>query len=159
MCGILGTINYRISREVFQGELNRLQHRGPDGYGIWENREGNVKLGHRRLAIIDTCARSNQPMIFDDRYVIVFNGEIYNYIEIRKELQQQGVQFVTESDTEVLLKLMILKGHKALSTLNGMWSFVIYDDVEKTFLMSRDRLGKKPLYYTSDHGQFAFASE
>ncbi len=159
MCGIFGTVNYLISREQFQQQLDTIKHRGPDGFGIWENKTGNVKLGHRRLAIIDTDSRSNQPMIFDNRYAIVFNGEIYNYIELKKELLQKGVQFVTESDTEVLFHLMLLEGPAALSKLNGMWSFVLYDEQEQRFFMSRDRIGKKPLYYIHDGEQFAFASE
>lgn len=159
MCGIFGTVNYRISREDFQHQLDKIKHRGPDGYGIWENRNGNVKLGHRRLAIIDTDSRSNQPMLFGNRYAIVFNGEIYNYIEIKKELQQKGIQFVTESDTEVLLHLLLQEGPHALNKLNGMWSLVLYDEQEQTFLISRDRIGKKPLYYIRDGEQFAFASE
>ncbi len=159
MCGIFGTINYRISKESFQQQLDLLKHRGPDGFGIWENKEGNVKLGHRRLAIIDTDSRSNQPMLFDDRYAIVYNGEIYNYIELKKELQLKGVQFVTESDTEILFRLLLLEGPSALSKLNGMWSFVLYDEVEQTLFMSRDRIGKKPFYYIKQGEQFAFASE
>lgn len=159
MCGIFGTVNYRMSREQFQQQLDTIKHRGPDGFGIWENKDGNVKLGHRRLAIIDTDIRSNQPMIFQNRYAIVFNGEIYNYIELKKELLQKGVQFVTESDTEVLFHLMILEGPSALSKLNGMWSFVLYDEQEQRFFMSRDRIGKKPLYYIHEGEQFAFASE
>jgi asparagine synthase (glutamine-hydrolysing) len=159
MCGIFGTVNYRISREQFQHQLDKIKHRGPDGYGVWENKSGNVKLGHRRLAIIDTDTRSNQPMLFNDRYSLVFNGEIYNYIEIKKELEQKGIRFSTASDTEVLLRLMIEEGPSALNKLNGMWSFVLYDEVEQSFLISRDRIGKKPLYYIHDGEQFAFASE
>ncbi len=159
MCGIFGTVNYRISSKDFQLQLDKIKHRGPDGFGVWENNDGSVKLGHRRLAIIDTDSRSNQPMTFDNRYHIVFNGEIYNYIELREELQKKGVQFVTASDTEVLLKLMILDGPAALSRLNGMWAFVIYDALEQSLFMSRDRLGKKPLYYIYKGEQFAFASE
>ncbi|QNA44988.1 asparagine synthase (glutamine-hydrolyzing) [Lacibacter sediminis] len=159
MCGIFGTVNYSISREEFQQRLDTIKHRGPDGFGIWENRTGNVKLGHRRLAIIDTDSRSNQPMIFNERYAIVFNGEIYNYIELKKELLQKGVQFVTESDTEVLFHLMLLEGPAALSKLNGMWSLVMFDEQEQSFFMSRDRIGKKPLYYIHEGEQFAFASE
>ena len=159
MCGIFGTVNYRISREDFQVQLDKIKHRGPDGFGIWENKSGSVKLGHRRLAIIDTDSRSNQPMLFGNRYAIVFNGEIYNYIEIKKELQQKGISFVTESDTEVLLHLLLQEGPHALNKLNGMWSFVLYDEQEQSFLMSRDRIGKKPLYYIHEGEQFAFASE
>ena len=98
-------------------------------------------------------------MLFGNRYAIVFNGEIYNYIEIKKELQQKGIHFVTESDTEVLFQLLLLEGPQALNKLNGMWSFVLYDEAEQSFLMSRDRIGKKPLYYIQEGGQFAFASE
>ncbi|HLO38449.1 MAG TPA: asparagine synthase (glutamine-hydrolyzing), partial [Lacibacter sp.] len=159
MCGIFGTVNYRISREQFQHQLDKIKHRGPDGYGVWENKNGNVKLGHRRLAIIDTDPRSNQPMLFNDRYSLVFNGEIYNYIEIKKELEQKGIRFSTASDTEVLLRLMIEEGPAALNKLNGMWSFVLYDEAEQSFLISRDRIGKKPLYYIHEGEQFAFASE
>ncbi|MEQ1797228.1 MAG: asparagine synthase (glutamine-hydrolyzing) [Lacibacter sp.] len=159
MCGIFGTVNYRMSRESFQHQLHKIRHRGPDGFGIWENKETNVKLGHRRLAIIDTDTRSNQPMLFDNRYVIVFNGEIYNYIELKKELQQKGVQFITESDTEVLFRLLNLEGPSALTKLNGMWSLVLYDEQEQSFFISRDRIGKKPLYYIHEGEQFAFASE
>ena len=159
MCGIFGTVNYRISRETFQHQLDKIKHRGPDGFGIWENKNNNVKLGHRRLAIIDTDSRANQPMLFGNRYAITFNGEIYNYIEIKKELQQKGVKFVTESDTEVLLQLIILEGPAALNKLNGMWSLVIYDETEQSLFISRDRIGKKPLYYIHDGDQFAFASE
>lgn len=159
MCGIYGAINTRTAKEVFVRELNKLQHRGPDGYGVWQSADERILLGHRRLAIIDTDARSNQPMLMDGRYVIVFNGEIYNYIEIRNELQKEGVQFKTSSDTEVLLRLMIHKGPQGLSLLNGMWAFVLYDEVEQTFFVSRDRIGKKPLYYIQQGDQFAFSSE
>lgn len=159
MCGIFGTVNYRISKDVFQQQLNKLSHRGPDGFGIWENKDQSVKLGHRRLAIIDTDSRSNQPMLFADRYAIVFNGEIYNYVELKKELEKKGIVFQTASDTEVLFRLLIQEGPAALNKLNGMWSFVLYDEVEKTLFMSRDRIGKKPLYYLQQNDQFAFSSE
>jgi asparagine synthase (glutamine-hydrolysing) len=159
MCGIYGTINYNVEPEFFRMQLDKLEHRGPDGAGIYISNNKLVNLGHRRLAIIDTDARANQPMHVDNRYWIVFNGEIYNYIEIRKELENAGITFNTNSDTEVLLKLIILKGPSALSSLNGMWSFVIYDEVEKTFLLSRDRIGKKPLYYIWENEKFAFSSE
>lgn len=159
MCGIAGTIHYRLSKESFTQELDKIKHRGPDGYGVWNSEDGEVWMGHRRLAIIDTDSRSNQPMIFDNRYVIVFNGEIYNYLELRKEMEQAGTVFTTTSDTEVLLKLMIQKGPVALERLNGMWAFALYDRVEKTMFFSRDRIGKKPLYIIHEHDRFAFASE
>lgn len=159
MCGILGTYHYNISKEAFAHQLHKMQHRGPDGFGTWQSEDGNLQLGHRRLAIIDTDSRSNQPMVFNNRYVIVFNGEIYNYVELRSELQKEGVDFVTQSDTEVLLKLLALKGPEALPLLNGMWAFAFYDVEEKTLILSRDRVGEKPLYYLEQNNQFAFASE
>ena len=159
MCGIYGTVNIRIEKPDFLNELNKIQHRGPDGYGVWQSADALTTLGHRRLAIIDTDARSNQPMIFNERYVMVFNGEIYNYIEIREELVKSGIHFHTTSDTEVLLQLMITKGPEGLSSLNGMWSFALYDEYEKKLFLSRDRIGKKPLYYLHDGERFAFSSE
>lgn len=159
MCGILGTYNFNISKETFTNQLHKMQHRGPDGFGTWQSEEGDLQLGHRRLAIIDTDSRSNQPMIFNNRYVIVFNGEIYNYVELRTELQKEGIEFITQSDTEVLLKLLALKGPEALLLLNGMWAFALYDIQEKTLMLSRDRIGEKPLYYIDQNNQFAFASE
>lgn len=159
MCGIFGTIKYNISEDTFRNRLDLLKHRGPDGFGIWNSEDSSTRIGHRRLAIIDTTINAKQPMIAYDRYVLSYNGEIYNYIEIRNELINQGIEFTTSSDSEVLLKLLILKGPKALSALNGMWSFVLYDKLEQTLLISRDRLGEKPLYYIDDGNKFAFASE
>ena len=159
MCGIYGMSGYKIHERVFIHELNRMKHRGPDDLGIWKSEGDDVFLGHRRLAIVDTNPRSNQPMILNERYVIVYNGEIYNYLELRRELQQQGISFLTESDTEVLLKLIVYKGPQSLSKLNGMWAFALYDIEEKSLLLSRDRLGKKPLYFSRASGRFAFASE
>lgn len=159
MCGISGTVGFKLSSDIFTSELHKMEHRGPDGYGIWNSPDNNVWLGHRRLAIIDADARSNQPMLFGDRYVIVYNGEIYNYKELRIELEQEGVVFTTESDTEVLLHLIIRKGPNALQRLNGMWAFALYDTYEQSLLISRDRLGEKPLYIVCQNNRFAFASE
>lgn len=159
MCGILGTVGFKLREEEFARELHKMQHRGPDGYGIWNSPEGNVWMGHRRLAILDTDTRANQPMFYGDRYVIVYNGEIYNYLELRKELEQEGVLFTTTSDTEVLFHMMIRKGPSALNRLNGMWAFAMYDRVEQSLLLSRDRLGKKPMYIVQKDNRFALASE
>lgn len=159
MCGIFGTIGFHYPEQEFQKRLNLLAHRGPDGAGTWFSEDLRVQLGHRRLAIIDTDSRSNQPMLLGDRYVIVYNGEIYNYLELRKELEQEGVRFQTGSDTEVLLHLLALKGPSVLNRLNGMWAFVLYDQKEQSCFISRDRLGKKPLYYVEEDERFAFASE
>ncbi|MBC7511407.1 MAG: asparagine synthase (glutamine-hydrolyzing), partial [Ferruginibacter sp.] len=158
MCGILGKIP-GDNIEVFKASLNLLQHRGPDGYGVWQGNENEILLGHRRLSIIDLSENGKQPMVWNDRYVITFNGEIYNYIEIKKELEQKGLFFKTQSDTEVLLALFALEGSNGLQRLNGMWAFAIYDLQEKTLFLSRDRMGKKPLFYIQKGAMFAFASE
>jgi asparagine synthase (glutamine-hydrolysing) len=159
MCGISGIIGYGLTEEDFTRELHKMEHRGPDGFGVWSQADGSVRLGHRRLAIIDTDDRANQPMLFEGRYVLVFNGEIYNYIELRSQLEQEGVVFSTRSDTEVLLHMMIRKGPSALTILNGMWAFALYDISERTLFLSRDRLGKKPLYLILGQNRIAFASE
>ena len=147
MCGILGSIGFNVKSKVFKQTLDTISHRGPDGYGIYEDEDGQVKLGHRRLAIIDTDARSNQPMTLAERYVIVYNGEIYNYKEVRNYLLSKGCSFKTESDTEVLMQLLILEGADSLNKCNGMWAFAMYDRVTRSLLIGRDRLGKKPFYF------------
>jgi asparagine synthase (glutamine-hydrolysing) len=159
MCGILGSIGFNVILDSFKQSLDLIAHRGPDGYGVFTDDDALVNLGHRRLAIIDTDSRSNQPMTFVDRYTIVYNGEIYNYREIRNYLISKGCNFVTESDTEVLLKLLITEGPGSLNKCNGMWSFALYDKVTRTLLLGRDRLGKKPLYFYQAGGKFAFCSE
>lgn len=135
-----------------------LIHRGPDGSGVWF--DNGVALAHRRLAIID-LAGSPQPMVsHDDSAVIVFNGEIYNFRELRRELQTLGVQFKTAGDTEVLLAAWQYWGADCLRHLNGMFAFAIYDKRRRQLFLARDRLGVKPLYYTQlSDGAFAFASE
>lgn len=166
MCGILGIINRKTEREEAYKCLDRLIHRGPDGGGIWQEDEGGrgqVTLGHRRLSIIDLTDAGTQPMVGPyDRYVIVFNGEIYNFIEIRDELIRKGYSFRSDSDTEVLLMAYIEWGAGCLDRLNGMWAFAVWDREKRELFMSRDRYGVKPLFYTwidSAHTQFAFASE
>ena len=158
MCGILGHIP-SCELQYFKASLDTLQHRGPDGYGIWNDDRNRVSLGHRRLSIIDLSDNGKQPMEWGNRYVITFNGEIYNYIELRKELEQKGIQFRSQSDTEVLLALYATEGSKCLSKLNGMWAFAIYDKQENTLFLSRDRMGEKPLFYLQTGSLFAFASE
>jgi asparagine synthase (glutamine-hydrolysing) len=136
--------------------LNSMMHRGPDAEGVFG--EGRVLLGHRRLSIIDTSAAANQPMGYKD-YVIVFNGEIYNYLEIRQELQQRGHHFTTQSDTEVLLHAYEEWGEDCLVKLCGMWAFGILDKQKQRLFLSRDRFGIKPLYYSDGFEKFVFASE
>lgn len=138
----------------------RLAHRGPDGEGIWFSLDERCALGHRRLAIIDTDARSNQPMLTpDERYAIVFNGEIYNFLEIRADLEAKGHRFRTESDTEVVLAAWREWGSEMQLRFNGMWAIVIYDNVNRTLFLCRDRFAEKPLFYLEQGGLFAFASE
>lgn len=138
--------------------LAKLKHRGPDNqnYKVYTN----VALGHARLSIIDLSANANQPFSDEsNRYHLVFNGEIYNYKLLRNQLQKEGVVFRTESDTEVLLQLLIKKGEKALQDLNGFFAFIFYDSHQKEILAARDRMGIKPLLYYVDKDKIIFASE
>lgn len=135
-----------------------LERRGPDFQDIYSDQF--VGLGHRRLSIIDTSAAANQPM-WDEtkRYCIIFNGEIFNFQELKKELETKGISFSTHSDTEVLLQLYILEKEKCLANLNGFFAFCVYDNQEQTFFIARDRYGIKPLLYQFDEDKFLFASE
>lgn len=159
MCGIFGAVNIKISEEKALYCLNQLQHRGPDGYGLWQ-KEG-VTLGHRRLAILDLSENGKQPMSYaNERYWLVFNGEIYNFIEIRKELMEKGYSFQSESDSEVILAAFIEWKEECQDKFNGMWAFAVWDQEEKKLFMSRDRFGVKPLYYAEmPDGGLVFASE
>lgn len=135
-----------------------LEKRGPDFQDVYT--DPWIGLGHRRLSIIDTSAIANQPMWDDSqRYCIIFNGEIFNYQHIKAELANQGISFITQSDTEVLLKLYILEKEKCLQKLNGFFAFCIYDKVEQSLFIARDRFGIKPLLYVFDEDKFLFASE
>jgi asparagine synthase (glutamine-hydrolysing) len=157
MCGIFGFVG-DIARETALTCTNMLAHRGPDGCGIWEG--DGVTLGHRRLSILDLSEAGAQPMSFaDGRYHITYNGEIYNFIEIRNELSDKGHRFVSDSDTEVLLAAFFEWGEKCLLKLNGMWSFAIWDGHERSLFICRDRFGKKPLFYSMLPSGLAFASE
>lgn len=135
-----------------------LIHRGPDGEGIHLDQE--VGLAHRRLSIIDLSERGHQPFFSPDkRYAITYNGEIFNYKELKKELEGEGVKFISESDTEVLLHLYIKLGEDCLDKLNGMFAFAVWDSVERTLFVARDRVGVKPLYYANVNQALYFASE
>lgn len=136
-----------------------LAHRGPDGEGMWSNTEGNVHLGHRRLSVIDLSKNAAQPMSFPDRYQVVHNGEIYNYVEIRSFLQNKGYHFTTQSDTEVILAAYDYWKEKCLQQFDGMFAFAIWDEKEQKLFAARDRFGEKPFYYYEDAGNFIFASE
>ncbi|MES2131538.1 MAG: asparagine synthase (glutamine-hydrolyzing) [Bacteroidota bacterium] len=164
MCGIAGIVKFNQS-SVDGGDVKRMTdaivHRGPDGEGQWTNSNGNVGLGHRRLSIIDLSENGKQPMHYaDNRYSITFNGEIYNYIELKKVLLSKGYQFRSESDTEVLMALYDHKKEKCLDELDGMFAFAIWDEKEQILFCARDRFGEKPFYYsyTPENG-FYFASE
>jgi asparagine synthase (glutamine-hydrolysing) len=162
MCGINGILHFDEDRKVEEKQLTEmrdiLQHRGPDGAGIYINQ--NIGLGHRRLAILDLSEKGIQPFSSDDnRYHVTFNGEIYNFKEIKAQLLEKGLQFRSETDTEVLMYLYILEGEKMLEKLNGMFAFAIWDNFEKTLFIARDRLGIKPFYYSIHDNTFYFASE
>lgn len=159
MCGISCIINrkgHSIDRDRLSQMTDIITYRGPNGYGY--NYKGQVGLGHRRLAIIDLSEGGNQPFI-DRELVLIYNGEIYNYLEIKEELQKLGVHFETKTDTEVLLKAYRQWGEDCLHRFNGMWAFVIHNTAKKTVFASRDRFGIKPLYYCIDEKEILFASE
>ena len=163
MCGIAGFWNLNhepVSRSMLERFTDSLSHRGPDGNGFYIDPDANLGLGHRRLAILDTTDTGRQPMPFGDkRYWITFNGEIYNFLELRDELQQYGYRFLTESDTEVVMAAYDKWGEDCQLRFNGMWAFAIWDRQKKQLFLSRDRFGVKPLMYFYDGKHFAFASE
>lgn len=136
-----------------------LAHRGPDGEGFWINSTNNVGFGHRRLAIIDLSNAGKQPMHLFNRYSITYNGELYNYIELKEELQQKGYTFHTQTDTEVLLAAYDCWKEQCPQQFDGMFAFAIWNEQEQTLFAARDRFGEKPFYYFFDGEQFAFASE
>ena len=160
MCGIAGQFNFNqepVDRSLLERMTGEIERRGPDDFGhfFFEN----VGLGFRRLSIID-IEHGHQPMVSDcGRYVLVFNGEIYNYIELQKIMSEKGIVFKTSSDTEVLLRAFILWGEKCLDRLNGMFAFSVFDKKEGLLFVARDRLGIKPLYFYRDRKRFIFGSE
>lgn len=176
MCGFAGIVSwdgrYRVERPVLDGMSAKIAHRGPDGEGIWLNHEGEITaenpqvgLVHRRLAIIDLDPRANQPFTDGRGRWLVFNGEIYNYRELRKELEGllPDYEWRTSSDTEVLLASYAAWGEKCVEKLNGMFAFAIWDEGKRELFLARDRMGQKPLYYGVPRGAassaIAFASE
>ncbi|WP_141047385.1 asparagine synthase (glutamine-hydrolyzing) [Aliarcobacter cryaerophilus] len=158
MCGIVGFISQRNDKEhIIQKQLETLYHRGPDAQSKYI--DNNIAFGHTRLAIID-IDNAVQPMTStDNRYIIIFNGEIYNYLELRQHLVSKGMKFKTHSDTEVLLNMYIVYGKECVSKLNGMFAFAVYDKVKDSMFLARDYFGIKPLYYTYQNNDFIFASE
>ncbi len=162
MCGIAGLLWLERGRAAARDEvatmLDAIAHRGPDDEGVWV--DGPVGLGHRRLSIIDLSSGGHQPMLSrDGRYAILLNGEIYNYLELRAELQQHGIVFHTQSDTEVALEAYLHWGPRCVERFVGMWASAIWDTRERRLWMSRDRFGIKPLYFLRRDDVFAFGSE
>jgi len=163
MCGICGWIGNKVDGRIIKEMMGALSHRGPDdeGYYKWEVGSGKweVGLGHRRLSIID-LETGKQPIHNEDKSIwIVFNGEIYNFLELREELREKGHQFYTNSDTEVIVHLYEDLGQDCVRKLNGMFAFGLWDQREERLLLVRDRLGIKPLHYAEVDGQLVFASE
>lgn len=166
MCGINGIVSFcrRIGRDEVMLPRDLLAHRGPDGAGVWLSDCGRVGLGHRRLSVIDLSETSQQPMRSQDgRYTIVFNGELYNFVEVRRELQSLGHRFISAGDTEVLLTAYAVWGEACLSRLNGMFAFAVHDQgtstVPATLFFARDRAGEKPFYFSRTSEEFRLASE
>lgn len=161
MCGIVGIIKFdkeKVNELDLRNMMLSIKHRGPDDEGVFISHD--VGLGFVRLSIIDLSKSGHQPMISDDgKFVVIFNGEIFNYLEIKEELILAGVNFITNSDTEVLLKAYLKWGEACLDKFNGMWAFVIYNIEQRTFFASRDRFGIKPFYYLQNKDFFAFSSE
>ena len=154
MCGIIGAINSNYCEKIYSA-IDTIKSRGPDATKIIKN--GNTLLGHTRLSVID-IEDGHQPMVSEDqRFSLCFNGEIYNYKELRSDLESQGITFKTKSDTEVLLNALITWGKHGITKLNGMFAFALWDSYKKELLLARDRLGIKPLYYATKNG-FIFSS-
>lgn len=161
MCGIAGIIQSSSQYEIehLKKMTDSLSHRGPDGEGLWQNEKKNVLLGHRRLSVIDLSDEAAQPMHYLGRYTIIHNGEIYNYPELKEELQKKGYSFRTKSDTEVILAAYDCWQDDCVQYFDGMFSFAIWDEKEQELFAARDRFGEKPFFYQHGSRQFLFASE
>ena len=162
MCGISGYLSYseKVNKGSVKNTLSLMRRRGPDNQSCFKERKNNIEIGllHSRLNIIDLNERSNQPFYFKD-LVLIFNGEIYNYIELREQLIKKNHKFKTESDTEVLLKSYVEWGQDCVNFFVGMWAFAIWDSKNKKLFLSRDNFGEKPLYYSLNKNGFFFGSE
>lgn len=163
MCSLAGIYSYGLGPVDFEA-LDRMhqamRNRGPDGEGLWSDSESGIALAHRRLAILDLDERAAQPMALHDRRLqLVFNGEIYNHLELRSECEARGARYVTDSDTETLLHLYALEGRNFVKRLRGMFSFALWDGRDCSLLLARDPFGIKPLYYSVGKERFSFASQ
>ncbi|WLI88546.1 asparagine synthase (glutamine-hydrolyzing) [Massilia sp. R2A-15] len=160
MCGISGII-HKSGTPVAHVDIELMNdlaaHRGPDGHGLFFDK--SLALGHRRLAILDVSEAGHQPMLYGDRYVLTFNGEIYNYLELREQLSQDGFEFASKTDTEVILAAYDKWGADCVSRFNGIWAFALYDKQKAEIFCSRDRFGVKPFYYADTPEKFVFGSE
>jgi asparagine synthase (glutamine-hydrolysing) len=162
MCGIAGIISVNplyVSPDRLKKMTDAIAHRGPDAEGFWINPNGNAGLGHRRLSIIDLSENAAQPMHYTERYSVIHNGEIYNYIELKEELVKKGYTFRSQSDTEIILAAYDLYKEECLQYFDGMFAFALWDEKDQTLFCARDRFGEKPFYYSIDEEQFCFASE
>ena len=164
MCGICGYISRdKYNIETLERMNNTMYHRGPDDAGVYQTNLSDGKqlgLAQRRLSILDLSRAGHQPMFSENqRYIIVYNGEVYNFLELREALMAKGRRFVSNCDTEVILQLYEEYGIECLEMLNGMFAIAIYDVQSESLVLARDRMGKKPLYYYNTNGSFAFASE
>ena len=161
MCGIVGQVNFDgspVCPVLLKKMTDIISHRGPDGEGHWI--EGNIGLGHRRLSIIDLSPAGNQPMVSNDqRFVLSYNGEIYNFKELRQELKEKSYSFRSHTDSEVVMNALAEWGSDALLKFNGMFALAFWDRKEKRLLIARDRYGIKPLYYHYNQTSFTFASK
>ncbi|MCT7405748.1 asparagine synthase (glutamine-hydrolyzing) [Aliarcobacter cryaerophilus] len=160
MCGISGIINKngnRVDKDEIQKINDLISHRGPDDEGFYF--EKNFAFGHRRLSILDLSSDGHQPMHYLEKYTITYNGEVYNYLEIREELIKDGYKFISNTDTEVILASYDKWGEECVNKFNGMWAFAIYDKEKEIIFCSRDRFGVKPFYYTEIDNKFVFGSE
>ena len=162
MCGIAGIISSEknfVSTERLKQMTNAIAHRGPDGEGIWINQSNEIGFGHRRLSIIDLSEAGSQPMNYIDRYAIIHNGEIYNYLELKEDLIKRGYSFRSKTDTEVIAAAYDCWKDECVDRFDGMFAFAIWDEKEKELFAARDRFGEKPFFYFFDNKQFVFASE
>lgn len=162
MCGIAGIVGSASGehRDAVVRMMAAMEHRGPDGSGLWISPSGQCVLGHRRLAILDLSECADQPMTsFNGRFVLTYNGECYNYPELRKQLESQGVRFRSTGDTQVVLEALARDGAAALERFNAMFALALWDEQQRHLLLARDRFGQKPLYWAPYRDGFLFASE
>src|SRR5688572_7076714 len=157
MCGITGFVSEHLDKEILARMTRRLQHRGPDAEGLYYDPAKKIGLGHRRLSILDLSSNANQPFYSHDRrYVMVFNGEVYNFKEIASKY---NIHPSTHSDTEIILEAFCKAGPECVKDFNGMFTIAIWDTVEERLFLFRDRVGVKPLYYYLGEDSIVFASE